>query len=112
MQKPTTGKRLEPGCPCQTSPEDLKTAGKESTDSEKPVSSKKQTVRELIESIPEGLQKMKPDIDPDIFDYCKVMCMDYLGIDRMADANEDRLEDLRSFMRTAMIERLKEHGYL
>ena len=96
----------------QTSPEDVKTEGKEAADSEKPVSSKKQTIRELIESIPEGLQKMKTDIDPDIFDYCKVMCMDFLGIDRIADASEDRLEDLRSFMRTAMIERLKEHGYL
>lgn len=73
---------------------------------------KKQTIRELMASIPDGLRKMNPDIDPEMFDYCKILCLDFLGVDSMAEATEDRLEDLRGFMRTTMLEKLREHGYL
>ena len=73
---------------------------------------KKQTIRELMASIPDGLRKLNPDIDPEMFDYCKILCLDFLGVDAEAQATEDRLEDLRGFMRTTMLDKLREHGYL
>lgn len=73
---------------------------------------KKQTIEDLIAMIPDGLRKMKPDVDPDIFDYCKYLCLDFLNVESVKDCPEERIEDLRQFMRTTMIEKLREHGYL
>ncbi len=75
-------------------------------------SRKKQTIQQLLASIPDGLRKMNPNIDTDLFDYCKAICLDFLGVDKVSDAPEERIEELRTFMRTTMIDRLKEYNYL
>jgi phage recombination protein Bet len=73
---------------------------------------KQQTIAELVASIPDGLRKMNPEIDEDVFDACTISILNEFGVEVVSDIPEDRYEDVRQFMRTNMIEMLKTHGYL
>ena len=77
----------------------------------KPVE-KRQTIAELVASIPDGLRKMNPEIDEDVFDACTVSILNQFGVEFVEDIPEERYEEVRQFMRTDMIDMLKRHGYL
>lgn len=79
---------------------------------EKPKKSKPQTVKELIDFLPDGLRKMNPDIDPDVFDACRVAILQHFKCERVEDIPEDKLEEVRSFMRSDMLEMLRDYGYI
>lgn len=73
---------------------------------------KTQTIQELIDSIPDGLRKMNPDIDEDVFDACQISIVNHFGVETISEIPEEQFEDVRQFMRTDMIDMLKKHGYL
>lgn len=84
-------------------------------EAEKPVEKpapKKQTIQELVDSIPDGLRKMNPDIDEDVFDACQISIVNHFGVETISEIPEEQFEDVRQFMRTDMIDMLKKHGYL
>ena len=73
---------------------------------------KTQTIQELVDSIPDGLRKMKPDIDEDVFDACPISILNKFNVNNISEIPEDQYESVRTFMRTEMIDMLKRHGYL
>lgn len=84
-------------------------------EAEKPVEKpapKTQTIQELVDSIPDGLRKMNPDIDEDVFDACQISIVNHFGVETISEIPEEQFEDVRQFMRTDMIDMLKKHGYL
>lgn len=78
----------------------------------KQAAKKPQTVVELINFIPDGLVQMKPDIDPDVFDAAKYYVISHFGAERAEDIADEKLEEVRDFVRNDMIQMLKEYGYL
>lgn len=73
---------------------------------------KQQSIQELVDSIPDGLRKMNPDIDEDVFEACTISILNYFDTEKISDIPEEQYEAVRQFMRTEMIEMLKRHGYL
>ena len=74
--------------------------------------SRKQTISDLVNYLPDGLRKMNPDIDPDVFEACRISILNFFHVNRIEEIPEDRIEDVRHYMRHDMITMLKGYGYL